>query len=88
LEIIYSPEAREDIAWWKKSGNKKIMDRITSLIHSVEKDPFQGIGKPEPLKHLLSGCWSRRITKEHRLVYRYIAKNRVEIISLRFHYSQ
>jgi len=87
LEIIYSPEAQADIAWWKKSGNKKIMERITSLIHSIEKDPYKGIGKPEPLKHLLSGCWSRRINKEHRLVYRHIAKNSVEIISLRFHYA-
>jgi toxin YoeB len=63
VEIIYSPEAQEDIAYWKKSGNKKIIDRISSLITDLEKDPYQGIGKPEPLKYLLSGCWSRRINK-------------------------
>ena len=87
MEIVYSLEAQEDIAYWKKSGNKKIMGRITSLIQSIEKDPFGGIGKPEPLKHLLSGCWSRRINKEHRLVYRYMAEDKVEIVSMRFHYS-
>jgi toxin YoeB len=88
VEIIYSPEAQEDIAYWKKSGTKKIMDRISSLITAIEQDPYRGIGKPEPLKHLLSGCWSRRINKEHRLVYRTIDKKKVEVISMRFHYDR
>ena len=85
MEIIYSPKAQEDIQFWKRSGNKKIMSRISDLIASIEADPFLGIGKPEPLKYDLSDCWSRRITKEHRVVYRLVGKN-LEIVSLRFHY--
>ena len=85
MEIIYSPEAQEDIKAWKRSGDKNIMNRISSLISSIEETPFSGIGKPEALKYDLIGCWSRRITKEHRLVYR-VSTNKIEIISLRFHY--
>ncbi len=85
MEIIYSLKAIDDIQFWKRSGNKKIMSRISEIISSIEYDPFTGIGKPEPLKYDLSDCWSRRITKEHRVVYR-ITNKSVEIISLRFHY--
>jgi len=85
VEIIYSPGAKIDIQFWKNSGNEKIMNRITLLIESIEKTPFSGIGKPEPLKHEMSGFWSRRITKEHRLVYRKIDET-IEITALRFHY--
>jgi toxin YoeB len=88
LEIVYSPRAQEDVAYWKKSGNKEVMARITALLQSIEKDPYNGIGKPEALKHLLSGCWSRRINKEHRLVYRYTETQKIEVISLRFHYGR
>jgi len=87
VEIIYSPEAIEDIQYWKKSRDKKTIDRITALISSIENDPFTGIGKPEALKYDLSGFWSRRISKEHRLVYRVISKSQVEIVALRFHYG-
>jgi len=86
VEIIYAPKAEEDIQFWKKSGDAKTMKRITSLINSIEQNPFSGIGKPESLKYDLSGCWSRRITKEHRLVYRIVGNKKIEIISLRFHY--
>ena len=86
MEIIYSSKAREDIQYWKKSGDKKTMSRISILIKSIEQDPFIGIGKPEALKHELNGCWSRRITKEHRVVYRVTGDKKIEIISLRFHY--
>jgi toxin YoeB len=85
LEIIYSPKAQEDIQFWKKSGNKKIMSRISEIITAIESNPFSGIGKPELLKYDLANCWSRRITKEHRIVYRLVG-NTVEIVSLRFHY--
>jgi toxin YoeB len=85
VEIIYSDQAREDIAFWKESGNAKVIARITALIESIEDHPFLGIGKPERLKHQLAGCWSRRITKEHRIVYR-IKGNEIQIISMRFHY--
>jgi len=62
------------------------MNRISLLIKSIEENPFDGIGKPEALKYNLTGCWSRRITKEHRLVYRMMRDNKIEVISLRFHY--
>ena len=59
MEIIYAPAAQEDIQFWKKSGDKKVLNRITALIQSIEDTPFSGIGKPEPLKYDLHGCWSR-----------------------------
>jgi toxin YoeB len=58
----------EDLSWWVEQDRKKAL-RIIKLIKDVQRDPFTGTGKPEPLKHGLSGCWSRRIDKEHRLVY-------------------
>jgi toxin YoeB len=62
------------------------MSRITAILVSIESNPYVGIGKPEALKYDLAGCWSRRITKEHRMVYRVTSKSKIEIISLRFHY--
>ena len=62
-----------------------MVERINKLIKEVQRDPFAGIGKPEPLKHALSGFWSRRITDEHRLVYR-VTEDALEIAQLRFHY--
>jgi len=87
VEIIYSEEAQEHIRKWKKSGDKKVMNRISALLSSIEQDPFTGIGKPESLKFNLSGYWSRRISKEHRLVYKVVDRNTVEVISLMFHYD-
>lgn len=87
MEIIYSEEAQEHIRKWKKSGDKKVMNRISALLSSIEQDPFTGIGKPESLKFNLSGYWSRRISKEHRLVYKVVDRNTVEVISLMFHYD-
>jgi toxin YoeB len=58
----------EDLAWWIEQ-DRKMAQRIVRLIQAVQRDPFSGIGKPEPLKHELAGCWSRRINEEHRLVY-------------------
>jgi len=75
MEIIYTPRAAEDLKYWKKSGNKGVQAKIIQLIGDIEKHPFEGIGKPEPLKHNLSGAWSRRITHEHRLVYEVNDKN-------------
>ena len=60
--------ALEDLAWWIQQDRNKAL-RIVSLIKEIQRDPFRGIGKPEPLKHELKGCWSRRIDQEHRLVY-------------------
>lgn len=69
MEIIYSQQAQSDIKFWLKSGNKKIQAKITQLINAIQKDPFNGIGKPEALKYELNGKWSRRIDEEHRLIY-------------------
>ena len=85
MEIAYTKKAKEDIAFWKNSGNKKIMAKISDLIIAISQTPFEGIGKPEPLKYNLTGCWSRRINNEHRLVYEVI-NNYILIHSLKGHY--
>ena len=85
MEITFSPGAKNDIAFWKKTGDVIVMKRIAKLLSSISSTPFEGVGKPEPLKYELSGYWSRRITKEHRLVYK-VENNEIEVISLRFHY--
>jgi len=89
MEIIYTPRAAEDLKYWKKSGNKTVQAKIIKLLEDIEKHPFEGIGKPEPLKHNLSGAWSRRITEVHRMVYEVNDKNQIVILtifSLRGHY--
>jgi toxin YoeB len=86
VEIDFLDKAIDDIEYWKKSGNKTIQNRITKLLDSISNTPYAGLGKPEPLKHELSGYWSRRITEEHRIVYT-VYNNRITVISLRFHYS-
>jgi toxin YoeB len=85
MEMNFSPEAISDITFWKNSGNKAIQKRITALLQDIEEHPFSGIGKPEALRYNLSGCWSRRITNEHRLVYK-VENNKIIIIACRFHY--
>ena len=66
--------------------NKKCVEKSQKLLEAIAKDPFKGIGKPEPLKYQLSGCWSRRINKEHRLVYR-VQNEELQLISCRYHHS-
>ena len=73
----------EDLAWWIKENRKKAL-RIIRLIEDIQRDPFKGLGD-EPLKHNLSGCWSRRIDQEHRLVYQ-VSKEKIRILSCRYHY--
>ncbi len=85
MEIIYTDKAIADISYWKKSGNKSVQNKITKLLKSIEENPFDGIGKPEALKFELSGFWSRRINKEHRLLYK-LKVNTITIYSLRGHY--
>ena len=67
--IKYTPAAKDDLDFWITTGNKTIIKKIVQLLNAIKENPFIGIGKPEPLKYELSGKWSRRITKEHRLVY-------------------
>jgi toxin YoeB len=85
MEINLSPEAISDINFWKGSGNKAVQKRITLLLQDIKKHPFNGIGKPEALKYNLSGYWSRRITSEHRLVYK-VEANEIIVASCKFHY--
>jgi len=72
------------LAWWVQNDRNKTL-RIITLIREVQRDPFSGIGKPEPLKHELKGCWSRRIDQEHRLVYQ-VTPDRIRILACRYHY--
>lgn len=83
--IEFTIQAKEDIGHFKKSGQNGILKKIRKLIESVHQTPFEGIGKPEPLKHGLSGCWSRRINKEHRLVYE-VFDHKIFILSAKGHY--
>lgn len=85
MQVEVTPEAKEDLLFWQKTGNKVILKKIEQLTMSILEDPYQGIGKPEALKHSLSGKWSRRITQEHRYVYE-IADDTLFVISLKGHY--
>jgi toxin YoeB len=90
MQIDFSSKAKEDLNFWIKSGNKSLLNKIYSLIEDIQLHPFTGIGKPEPLKHNLSGYWSRRINQEHRIIYEIIDENTVNIlsiISLKGHYE-
>lgn len=82
--IIIDPNALDDLAWWTKN-DKRISQRIIKLIRITAKDPFSGIGKPEPLKYELQGAWSRRINQEQRLVYEVTEKS-IRILACRYHY--
>ncbi|MDR0516568.1 MAG: Txe/YoeB family addiction module toxin [Fibromonadaceae bacterium] len=85
MEIAFTGTAQKDIDFWKKSGNAVIQQRISNLLKDIKEHPFFGIGKPEVLRYNLSGFWSRRITSEHRLVYKTEGET-VVVISCRFHY--
>lgn len=82
--LEFDPLAFEDLAWWVKNDRKQAL-KIIKLIQEVQKNPFQGIGKPEKLKHDLSGCWSRRIDQEHRLIYE-VLNDKIRIIACKYHY--
>jgi toxin YoeB len=84
MKIVFAPEAWEDYLFWQET-DKKAVRRIHELIKDTARSPFAGIGKPEPLRYALSGYWSRRITEEHRMVYR-IDKDHLLIAQLRYHY--
>jgi toxin YoeB len=82
--LIFDPDFLEDLSHWVAT-DRKIALRILELVESIRRDPFTGIGKPELLRHLGSGVWSRRITQEHRLVYR-VKDNRILFAQARYHY--
>jgi toxin YoeB len=83
-QAVFHPEFRQDLRYWIET-DRKIALRVFELIEAVLRDPFGGIGKPEPLKYLLAGCWSRRITQEHRLVYK-VGERRIDFLQARYHY--
>ena len=83
-EAVFHPGFRDDLKDWVES-DRKVALRVLDLIEAVMRDPFTGIGKPEPLKFVLAGCWSRRITQEHRLVYK-VRENRIDFLQARYHY--
>lgn len=82
--LAFDTGAFEELAWWVAQDRKKAL-RLIRLIQETQTDPFGGIGKPEPLKHELAGCWSKRIDDEHRLVYK-VTDERILVISCRYHY--
>jgi toxin YoeB len=82
---LFLPKFREDLAYLIKT-DRKLALRTLELVEAVLADPFNGIGKPEPLKFELAGCWSRRITQEHRLVYR-VTADRIDFLQARYHYE-
>jgi len=84
MKLIFSEQAWDDYLYWQKI-DKKLLERINTIIKDVSRSPFEGIGKPEPLKNALSGYWSRRINDEHRIVYK-ITDGSMLIAQLRFHY--
>ena len=85
MNIAFTDAAWEDYLWFQQQ-QPQLLKRINELIKDAKRDPFKGIGKPEPLKRDLRGCWSRRITDEHRLVYR-IEREQILILSCRYHYE-
>lgn len=84
MRLIFSEHASEDYLYWQRT-DKKTLRRVNQLIKEIQRTPCEGIGKPEPLKHSLSGYWSRRINEEHRIVYK-VDDDAIYIAQLRYHY--
>ena len=82
--LEFDSAAFEDLAWWVEQNRAQAL-RIIRLIREIQRDPFTGTGKPEPLKGELQGCWSRRIDQEHRLVYQ-VQRDKIRVIACRYHY--
>ncbi len=83
-DLEFDPAAFEDLAWWVRQ-DRKIALRLIRLIQETQNDPFGGIGKPEPLRYELAGCWSKRIDDEHRLIYQ-VTDEKIRILACRYHY--
>ena len=85
MKYVFVDESWEDYLYWSKT-DKKILERINELIKDINRNPFKGLGKPEPLKHKYKGYWSRKITNEHRLIYQ-VKADEILILKCRFHYD-
>jgi len=83
-DAVFHPEFREDLRYWVET-DRKVALRGFDLIEAIMRDPFSGIGKPEPLKYQTSGAWSRRLTQEHRIVY-LVSEDRIDFLQARYHY--
>ena len=83
-DAVFHPEFREDLRYWVET-ERKTARRVLTLVEAILRDPFRGIGKPEPLQYLGAGVWSRRLTQEHRLVY-VVSADRVDFLQARYHY--
>lgn len=83
-EAVFQPEFREDLRYWMEH-DRRIALKAFDIIEAVLRDPFKGIGKPEPLKYLATGAWSRRLTREHRIVY-LVSDDRIDFLQARHHY--
>lgn len=81
---IFHPEFREDLRYWVET-DRKVALRALDLVEAIMRDPFVGIGKPEPLKYLAAGAWSRRLTQEHRIIY-LVSNDRIQFLQARYHY--
>lgn len=86
MQLILDPDFLEDLTWWSQTDPRTTL-RILKLLEEIRRTPFQGTGKPEPLRYLGSGVWSRRITQEHRLVYR-VDNAAVHLLQCRYHYRK
>lgn len=84
MNILFTDEAWEDYLYWQQY-DKKLVKKINSLSKEMKRTPFEGTGKPEPLKHEMQGCWSRRVNQEHRIVYE-VFDEQINIIACRYHY--
>jgi len=83
-EIVFQPESLEDLRYWVET-DRKVALRVLDLVDAIVRDPFRGIGKPEPLRYLAPGAWSRRLTQEHRVVY-LVREGRIDFLQARYHY--
>lgn len=81
---VFQPEFREDLRFWVET-DRKVAIRLLDLVEAIMRDPFTGIGKPEPLRYLAAGAWSRRLTQEHRVVY-VVSDARIDFLQARYHY--
>jgi toxin YoeB len=84
VNLVFAPQAWEDYLYWQRN-EPAILSRINLLIREIMREPYAGIGKPEPLRHALKGYWSRRITSEHRIVYKKVG-DQLLVAQLRYHY--
>jgi len=85
-EAVFQPEFIEDLHYWVKT-DRKLALRTFKLVEAILRDPYDGLGKPEPLKYLAPGCWSRRLTQEHRIVY-LVREERIDFLQARYHYGK